>query len=84
MWAGFILAGGMDLINGLHFPVFPSSPGSVANSLTCALFFTTKPWNAIGWTPGVIFPFAIGMGYFYPARSLLHLLVLLRFSGSLK
>ena len=65
MWVGFILAGGMDLINGLHF-LFPVIPGLGGEFFDLHPFFTTKPWNAIGWTPIVIFPFAIGMGYFIP------------------
>ena len=65
MWAGFVLAGGMDLVNGLHF-LYPVIPGLGGEFFDLRPFFTMKPWNAIGWTPIVIFPFAIGMGYFIP------------------
>jgi hypothetical protein len=29
-------------------------------------YFTTKPWNAVGWVPISIFPFAIGLAFFLP------------------
>ena len=66
LWAGFIITGGIDIINGLHglFPVFPSfkivyDPASL---------FTAKPWNAIGWTPVAVYPFVIGLVYFLPVN----------------
>ena len=66
LWAGFIITGGIDIINGLHglFPVFPSfkivyDPASL---------FTAKPWNAIGWTPVAVYPFVIGLVYFLPVK----------------
>ncbi|MCZ6676516.1 MAG: hypothetical protein O7E52_04625 [Candidatus Poribacteria bacterium] len=65
IWAGLILAGGMDLVNGLHF-LYPVVPGLGGEFFDVHPFFTTKPWNAIGWTPIVVFPFAIGMAYFIP------------------
>ena len=76
MWAGFILAGGMDLINGLHF-LFPIIPGLGGEFFDLRPFFTTKPWNAIGWTPNRYLSLRHWDGIFYPARSLLYLLVLL-------
>ena len=64
MWIGFAIAGGLDLIHGLHFlyPVIPSP--RVRYEL--APFFTEKPWNAIGWMPIHFYPFAIGLAYFMP------------------
>ena len=58
MWIGFAIAGGLDLIHGLHFlyPVIPSP--RVRYEL--APLFTEKPWNAIGWLPVHFYPFAIG------------------------
>ena len=48
MWLGFAVAGGIDLINGLHvlFPAFPEIPVRRAE---IGQFFTEKPWNAMGW-----------------------------------
>ncbi len=65
MWLGFTLAGGMDVINGLHF-LYPSVPGIGGKLYDIAPFFTEKPWNAIGWTPVALFPYAVGMAFFIP------------------
>ena len=62
MWLGFVTVGVIDLINGLHvfFPAFPEMP---TRSAEIGQFFTEKPWNAIGWTPLYILPFAVGLGF---------------------
>ena len=65
MWLGFGLAGAIDVINGFHF-LYPSVPTVGGRLYNLLPFFTTKPWNAIGWTPVAIFPFAIGMAFFIP------------------
>ena len=65
MWTGAILAGGMDIVNALHF-LYPSIPGLGGDFFDLQPYFTTKPWNAIGWTPVTLFPFAVGMAYFMP------------------
>ena len=65
MWIGFILAGGVDFINGLHF-LYPAVPGFGGQLYNLQPFFTTPPWNAIGWTPIPIFPYAVGLAFFMP------------------
>lgn len=62
MWLGFAIAGAIDLINGLHvfFPVFPELP---TRSAEIGQYFTERPWNAIGWMPIYILPFAVGLGF---------------------
>lgn len=62
MWLGFAIAGGIDLINGLHvfFSVFPEIPVRQAE---IGHYFTEKPWNAMGWTPLYILSFAVGLGF---------------------
>ena len=65
MWLGFILAGGVDFINGIHF-LYPAVPGFGGQLYDLQPFFTTPPWNAIGWTPIPIFPYAIGLAFFMP------------------
>lgn len=65
MWVGFLLAGGIDLVNGLHF-LYPSVPGFGGQLYDLHPFFTTSPWNAIGWTPIPIFPYAVGLAFFMP------------------
>ena len=65
MWTGFILSGGIDLVNGLHF-LYPSVPSFGGQLYDLHPFFTTSPWNAIGWTPIPIFPYAVGLAFFMP------------------
>jgi hypothetical protein len=65
MWIGFGLAGIIDIINGMHF-LYPSVPSIGGRLYDLRPFFTTKPWDAIGWTPVAVFPFAIGMAFFIP------------------
>ena len=65
LWVGLVIAGGMDLVNGVHF-LWPNLPGLGGEFYDLRPLFTTRPWNAIGWTPIVIFPFAVGMAYFIP------------------
>ncbi|NPV48946.1 MAG: hypothetical protein HPY69_18550 [Armatimonadetes bacterium] len=63
MWAG----AGLTLINGTLnglaqlYPSLPHLP-TAAHPLN----FVTPPWNAIGWTPVSVYPFAIGLAYFVP------------------
>ena len=65
MWIGFAVAGGMDILNGLHFlnPAIPSTGGPYWD---IGLYITEKPWSAIGRTPVGISPFAIGLGFLMP------------------
>ena len=65
LWIGFCTAGAIDLINGLNFlyPALPSLGGKVYDIGT---LFTEKPWNAIGWTPVAVYPFAVGLSTFIP------------------
>ncbi len=65
MWGGFALAGGIDLINGLHY-LYPNVPEIMVRFVDLAPYFTTKPWNAMGWTPYMIDPFTIGLGFLLP------------------
>ena len=65
LWLGFAIAGGIDIINGLHF-LYPSVPGIGGRLYDIAPYFTEKPWNAIGWTPVALFPYAVGMAFFIP------------------
>jgi hypothetical protein len=65
MWLGFALAGGMDVINGMNF-LYPTVPSIGGKLYDIAPFFTDKPWNAIGWTPVALFPYAVGMAFFIP------------------
>lgn len=65
-WWGFGIAGAIDVINGLnyHYPQVPAIPCKIVAYLN--EYTTTQPWNAIGWFPLTLYPFAIGLGYLMP------------------
>ena len=65
MWLGFTTACLIDLVNGLHY-LFPAVPGLGGEPFDVSVFFTRKPWNAIGWTPMGVYPFVVGLGFFIP------------------
>ncbi len=65
MWAGFIIAGGLNLWNGFAF-LYPSIPSLPIGIIDLKPMFTTKPWNAIDWTPMTLYPLAIGLSYLLP------------------
>lgn len=69
-WAGFLIAGIIDQVNSLnyYYPSIPTilTPGFGQSFLDIGPMFTSKPWNAIGWTPLSFYPFMIGLGMFMP------------------
>lgn len=64
LWIGFSLGFGMAAINGLHF-FFPAVP-TIGRPFNIGQYFNQKPWNAMGWLPVAVQPFAIGLGFFMP------------------
>lgn len=65
LWIGFVIAGIIDLTNGLHY-IIPSFPQIRVKQFDISYLFTEKPFNAIGWTPISFYPFAIGLCFFAP------------------
>ena len=65
MWGGFALAGGIDVVNGLHW-LYPNIPEIVVRHVDLLPYLATKPWHAVGWTPYAFYPFAIGLGFLLP------------------
>jgi hypothetical protein len=67
-WMGFAISLGVDFINGLafYYPNIPTIGVGLLTEHNLLLSCTTKPWNAIGWTPYTFYPFVIGLGYFLP------------------
>lgn len=65
LWAGAALSGVIGLLNGFArwYPGLPQIPVRMQDM---SPYFTTAPWNAIGWTPISFYPFAIGMAYLLP------------------
>ena len=62
---GFLLTAVLNVMNGLHF-YFPAIPQLCLRVIDIGHFFTNKPWNAVGWTPLVIYPWIVGMIFFIP------------------
>ena len=67
MWLGFFIGFAIDIVDGLHYlhPVIPSL-GAVERGYDIGRFFTNPPWNAVGWTPVSIYPFAVGLSFLMP------------------
>jgi hypothetical protein len=65
LWAGFSVAAGLSLLNGLH-DLYPSLPAIPVKFRDMSPYFPEPPWNAMGWTPISFYPFAIGMGFLLP------------------
>ena len=65
MWIGFAVSGGIALWNGIHVlkPFLPQIP---TRQFEIGQYFTQRPWNAIGWTPMYMLPFAIGIAFLMP------------------
>lgn len=66
-WLGAALAGGYNLLNGLHF-LIPTIPAFTFNGYDIGTWFRNRPWNAMGymgggWHPVGWFPFLVGLGY---------------------
>jgi len=64
MWVGFGIAFFLELIAGIHY-LYPAVP-SPKLKYEVGRYFTEKPWNAIGWLPVNVYPFAVGLGYLIP------------------
>ena len=65
MWIGFVLAGGIDLLNGFAY-LYPSLPTIPVTHVDIAPMITEKPWRAMGFTCYSFYPFAVGLGYLLP------------------
>ena len=65
LWIGFGIAMGINLINGLQyfFPVLPEIP---VRKYNLNIYFTQKPWNAMGSTPLRFHPYLIGFSFILP------------------
>ncbi len=67
-WIGFALAFVINAINGFHeiYPQIPSLLGSRGARYDLGRMIHSRPWNAIGWTPLNVYPFAVGLAFFIP------------------
>ena len=65
LWIGFGIAMGINLLNGLQF-FFPVLPEIPVRKYDLNIYFTQKPWNAMGSTPLRFHPYLIGFSFILP------------------
>ena len=65
LWIGFGIAMGINLLNGLHF-FFPILPEIPVRKYNFNMYFTQKPWDAMGSTPLRFHPYLIGFSFILP------------------
>ena len=65
MWAGFGIAGGIEVLNGINF-LYPAAPSIPIGIQNVSHLFQEKPWNAIGTILFTARPFVIGLAFFMP------------------
>ncbi len=65
MWAGFAIAAGISIVNGLSM-LYPSIPYIDVKMRDISYLAASAPWNAMGYTPISFYPYAIGIGFLLP------------------
>jgi hypothetical protein len=65
LWIGFSIAAGINILNGLQF-FFPTLPSIPVRQFDLNVYFTQKPWNALGSTPLRVHPYLIGLAFILP------------------
>ena len=65
LWFGFGIAAGINLLNGLQF-FFPVLPEIPVRKYDLNIYFTQKPWSAMGSTPLRFHPYLIGFSFILP------------------
>lgn len=69
MWWAFLVPAAINTLNSLQ-AIYPNLPAFPTRRVDFGQFVTSPPWNAIGWTPLWLFPFAIGIGFLLPTEVL--------------
>lgn len=65
MWAGFAIAAGISILNGMQL-FFPSLPTLNVKMWDVSPLMPGRPWSAIGWTPVSFYPYGIGLSFLLP------------------
>jgi hypothetical protein len=66
LWIGFAIPATLQSINTLHF-IYPSLPYFwFIKAFDIGVFFTERPWNAIGYFPVSFYPTVLGLTYLFP------------------
>jgi len=66
LWIGFAIPAVLESLNALNY-WYPSFPYVQIRLYDLGRYFVTPPWNAVGWLPISLYPFALGIAYFLPA-----------------
>ncbi len=67
MWLGFGVALLIDVVNGCN-AIWPQVPEiKYIKLFDLSQFWPGRPWNATGWTPISMYPFAIALAFFLPS-----------------
>lgn len=65
MWYAFLIPTVINTLNNLNL-LYPNVPKFEMRTVDLQTYFTSPPWNKIGWTPVWFFPFAVGVGFLLP------------------
>ncbi|MCC7494083.1 MAG: hypothetical protein IT204_17120 [Fimbriimonadaceae bacterium] len=65
LWHGLLVGAGVTLLNGVQ-SFIPAAPHFPVKYVDLGPQFSSPPWNALGWTPVSMYPFAIGLGFLLP------------------
>jgi hypothetical protein len=66
LWGGFGVMFAVDMLNGFSF-LYPALPHINVRFLgDMSLWFSSPPWNQVGWTPVGLFPYIAAIGFFMP------------------
>jgi hypothetical protein len=65
LWVGLLVAGGIDVVNGLGYLYPPMTP-LVQMYVDLGPSITAVPWSGIGWLPITFYPSMIGLSFLMP------------------
>ena len=65
LWTSFTVVCIIDIMNGLH-TFYPVVPSFQLRAYNLGKFFTTKPWDAIGYMALLVRPFLLGLIFLVP------------------
>lgn len=64
MWIGFLMAGSVDLVNGLSY-IYPAIP-AIPITIDLMRYIPDMPWAGMGWLPVTFTPAVIGLSFLMP------------------
>ncbi len=67
LWIGLALAASQDILAGLT-TLYPAVPSLNLKAIDLQTYLVVPPWNAVGWFPLRLYPFAVGLGVLLPVE----------------